>query len=319
MRRLPTLVVKVAISATLLYLVLTRVDISIIGRRIQQAEVAWLAALVFVLAAQLVLVALRWRQIGLQCAAPLQVVKALRYLFIASFFNQTLPSTVGGDAARIWFVAGTGAGWKAATYSVIVDRIIGLAVLVAVVVVCLPWLLVLVQDPLGRASLFLVDGAGVVATVSFLIMGHAHWCWPERWWITRHIAGAAAVAHKVLNNRHRGCIVVGLSIAIHLLTVAAVWCAARAVAVPLEFGQALLLVPPVVLVATIPITIAGWGVREGAMMTVFSYAGLLEADGLIVSVLFGAGLFAVGAAGGAVWILDAEQRTWAANGDAREL
>jgi glycosyltransferase 2 family protein len=92
------------------------------------------------------------------------------------------------------------------------------------------------------------------------------------------------------------------------LTITAVLCAARAVAAPLEFGQALLLVPPVILVATIPISIAGWGLREGAMMTVFAYAGLLRADGLIVSILFGASLFAVGAVGGAIWILGSEPR-----------
>jgi hypothetical protein len=96
------------------------------------------------------------------------------------------------------------------------------------------------------------------------------------------------------------------------MTITAVWCAARAVAAPLEFGYALLLVPPVVLVSTIPISIAGWGVREGAMMAVFTYAGLLDADGLIVSVLYGLGLFAVGAAGGLLWILSAEQRMWSA-------
>ena len=42
----------------------------------------------------------------------------------------------------------------------------------------------------------------------------------------------------------------------------------------------MLLVLPVILVATIPISIAGWGVRESAMMVAFSYAGLAETDGL---------------------------------------
>jgi hypothetical protein len=313
MKRLLALAAKVAISAALLYFAFTRVDMATIGSRLQQAKISWLVALVLALAVQLVLLALRWRQIGLQCAAPIATAKALRYVLIASFFNQTLPSIIGGDAARIWFVSRAGAGWKAAAYSVIVDRIIGLAVLVAIVVVCLPWLFELVPDPLGRASVLLVDGAGIVATIAFLILGQAHWHWLERWWITRHIAGAAAVALDVLSNRHSAIVIVGLSIVIHLLAVAAVVCAARAVAAPLEFGQALLLVPPVILVATIPISIAGWGLREGAMMTVFAYAGLSQADGLIVSILYGASLFAVGAVGGAIWILGSEPRIGAAD------
>jgi hypothetical protein len=320
MRRLLALATKVAISAVLLYFAFSRVDLSMIGSRLQQVKVAWLAALVLALAAQLVLVALRWRKISLQCGAPILFTQALRYIAIASFFNQTLPSTVGGDAARIWLVAREGAGWKAATYSVIVDRVIGLAVLVAIVVVCLPWLLELVRDPLGRASVLLVDGAGVVATMTYLTLGHSTWRWPERWWITRHVAGTAAIALKVLNSLRSGGTVVALSIAIHLLTVAAAWCAARAVGSPLEFGQALLLVPLVVLVATIPISIAGWGVREGAMIAAFGYAGLAETDGLIVSVLFGAATFLIGAAGGLIWILSADNRSaWAENGSMRKL
>ena len=42
-----------------------------------------------------------------------------------------------------------------------------------------------------------------------------------------------------------------------------------------------------ILIATIPVSIAGWGVRESAMILAFSYAGLAESDGLIVSILFG--------------------------------
>ena len=69
-----------------------------------------------------------------------------------------------------------------------------------------------------------------------------------------------------------------------------------------DFLQALFLVLPVILIATIPISIAGWGVRESAMVLAFSYAGLTASDGLIVSILFGFTTLAVGAIGGIVWI-----------------
>lgn len=318
MRRFLSLAAKIAISAALLYLAVARVDLSTIASRLQQAKVVWLLLLVSAMVLQVVLVAMRWRQIALHCGAPIPAPTALRYTLIASFFNQTLPSTVGGDAARIWFLARAGAGWQAATYSVLVDRIIGLAVLVAIVAVCLPWLLDLVRDPLGRVSLLVVNGTAIIGTVAFMVIGHFQWHWLQRWWVTRHVAGTAKAALDVARSRDSAAIVITLSVVIHLLTVASVWCAARSIAAPLDFGQSLLLVPPVILVATIPISIAGWGVREGAMMTAFAYAGLPDADGLIVSVLFGAGLFVVGMAGGAIWVLSSEQREWAAKDRPRE-
>jgi glycosyltransferase 2 family protein len=307
MRRFLALTAKIAVSGALLYFAFTRVDLGSIGARLQHAETYWLTVLVLALATQIVLAALRWRKICLQCDVHFSVPTALRYMLIASFFNQTLPSTIGGDAARIWLVSRAGAGWQAAAYSVIVDRIIGLAILIAIVIACMPWLLELVRDPLGRASVLLVNGIGIVGTIAFLFLGKVRWRWLDRWWITHHIAGTAAIAFKVVSSWHCASVVFGLSVAIHLLTITAIWSAARSVTAPLEFWQALLLVPPVILVSTIPISIAGWGVREGAMMAVFSYAGLPNTDGLIVSVLYGVGLFAVGAVGGLIWILGSEQ------------
>ena len=88
------------------------------------------------------------------------------------------------------------------------------------------------------------------------------------------------------------------------MSATAAWCLAKAVAAPLEWSQALLLVLPVLLIATVPLSIAGWGTRETAMVLAFGYAGLPESDGLIVSVLFGIATFAAGLPGGVIWIFD---------------
>jgi uncharacterized membrane protein YbhN (UPF0104 family) len=92
------------------------------------------------------------------------------------------------------------------------------------------------------------------------------------------------------------------SIAIHLLTVAAAWCCIKAVAAPISFAQVLFLMPPVLLIATVPVSIAGWGVRESSMIVAFAYAGLAQGDGLTLSLLFGAATFVVGVAGGILWM-----------------
>ena len=61
------------------------------------------------------------------------------------------------------------------------------------------------------------------------------------------------------------------------------------------------------LITMMPISIAGWGVREATMMVAFGYAGLAPMDGTVVSILFGAVYFIVGAFGGLVWIMSAEK------------
>jgi uncharacterized membrane protein YbhN (UPF0104 family) len=73
------------------------------------------------------------------------------------------------------------------------------------------------------------------------------------------------------------------------------------------FGQIFQLVPPVMLITMLPISIAGWGVREATMGLAFGYAGLMTSEGVNISLLYGAVSFIVGLVGGLVWILSAEK------------
>ena len=75
------------------------------------------------------------------------------------------------------------------------------------------------------------------------------------------------------------------------------------------FDQVFQLIPPVMLITMLPISIAGWGVREATMGLAFGYAGLISSEGVNVSLLFGAVSFIVGAFGGLVWIFSAEKAT----------
>src|SRR5439155_16336779 len=96
-------------------------------------------------------------------------------------------------------------------------------------------------------------------------------------------------------------------LSIHVLAVVIAWCAVRSISAPANFEQVFMLIPPIMLITMMPISIAGWGVREATMMVAFGYAGLAQMDGTVVSILFGAVSFVVGAIGGLVWILSAEK------------
>jgi uncharacterized membrane protein YbhN (UPF0104 family) len=81
----------------------------------------------------------------------------------------------------------------------------------------------------------------------------------------------------------------------------------QSIAAPILFSQVFQLIPPVMLITMLPISIAGWGVREATMGLAFGYAGLMTNEGVNVSLLFGAVSFIVGAFGGLVWIFSAEK------------
>ncbi|MSO68090.1 MAG: flippase-like domain-containing protein [Pseudolabrys sp.] len=301
MRRLLLFLIKAAVSALLLYLSLRRVNLSTVGQRLSALDLRWIVFVLIMLCVQIGLGALRWRDIVAICGAKLHLSTALRYTFIGQFFSQILPSTVGGDAARIWLLARGGAGWPTAIYSVLIDRVAGVSALAVVVVACLPWTLNLIHDPVARAALAAIGFGALGAALVFLSLGVQHLRIMERWWLTRHLAAASRLAWRLCRSA-AGARVAVLSFAIHFVTVSVAWGAAMAAHASIDFVQVLFLVLPVILIATVPISIAGWGVRESAMILAFSYAGLAESDGLIVSILYGITILGVGAIGGMVWI-----------------
>jgi glycosyltransferase 2 family protein len=302
MRRLAFFFVKAAITALFLYLSLGRVNLDSFKSRLGDLEIGWIALVLLTVCVQLPLLALRWRDIVAVCGGRLQVATALRYTSIGFFFSQVLPSTVGGDAARIWLLARGGAGWQAATYSVLIDRVVGLAALAVLVVACLPWTLTFIPDHVARVGLVLIGFGTVASVIAFLLLGAQPLQVLQKWWLTRHLAASSRLAWRLCRSTVEGTRVAFLSFGNHLITAMAAWSAFMAVHATVDFMQVFILVMPVILIAAIPVSIAGWGLRESAMVLAFSHAGPAASDALIVSILLGAANFAIGLFGGIVWV-----------------
>jgi uncharacterized membrane protein YbhN (UPF0104 family) len=307
MRRILLSTIKILVSAALLYLALRKANFSDLASRIDVASLGWLGLAIAVTFLQIFVGVLRWRVVSAECGAPLATRQAMRFNLIGTFFNQTLPSSIGGDAVRLWLVARGGAGWRAATYSIFVDRAIGLIALAIIIVASLPWSYNLIGDPYGRSALLVVDFAALAGGAGFLLLGVLPWPWLRRWWGTHHLHACAVIANRVIFSRQHGPIIAVLSLLVHVLAVVIAWCVVQSIAAPVGFGQTFQLIPPVMLITMLPISIAGWGVREATMGLAFGYAGLMTNEGINISLLLGAVSFIVGAFGGLVWIFSAEK------------
>jgi uncharacterized protein (TIRG00374 family) len=294
--------VKVAITVALLYFAIGRGNFAVLGERLSRLDPAWMAAALAAAAVQNLLLALRWRDIAMSCGAALPLRRSFKFTMIAIFFGQVLPSTVGGDAVRVWLLARDGAKWSLATYSVLIDRFVGVFALAVMVIACLPWSLTLIQNPVGRIALLLIGFGSVSAALLFIVLGNMQSAFLQRFWPIRHLMKLAVTLRELSLSSTTGLSTMFLSLLCHVLTSTIAWCAAHAVGAPFEFTHSLFLLPPIMLISTIPISIAGWGVRETALILAFSYAGLAESDALVVSILFGATMLAMGIIGGGVWL-----------------
>ena len=172
MRRILLSAIKILISAALLYFSLRKVDLHDLAARFNLESLLWTGLAIAVMFVQIFIGVLRWREISAECGVPLEIRQAMRFNLIGTFFNQTLPSSIGGDAVRLWLVNRTGAGWRAATYSILTDRAIGLIALALIIVASLPWSYGMIANSKGRLALVFVDFAALSGGLGFLLLGH---------------------------------------------------------------------------------------------------------------------------------------------------
>ena len=96
---------------------------------------------------------------------------------------------------------------------------------------------------------------------------------------------------------------VALSVGIHLLNVLAMYLIARGLEIEVGIVTAVVLLPPVLLLSLLPISVAGWGVREGATVVALSLAGVPSYQSLAVSICFGLCALAISLPGGVLWLV----------------
>src|ERR1700730_9181833 len=116
MRRLLILSARLVGRLPLLYLALRGINFTAIQSRLSQINLGWIGLAVLITVVQIFIGALRWREISGLCQAPLTDLQAFRYNMIGAFFNQTLPSSIGGDAVRLWLVHRTRGGSGSGRY-----------------------------------------------------------------------------------------------------------------------------------------------------------------------------------------------------------
>lgn len=293
---------KAAISILLIWYLLDRIDVLKVVARARTLDVFYAMLCLLVLVVQTVLVAFRWWLVAWVTEAALRLQAAFRILVIGMFFNQTLPSSVGGDAVRVWLVTREGVSLGKAINVVLCDRVLALVVLVGIIGATLPAIHARVSDEATQMALAILVGAGAAGLLGFLIAGQRIVTLLQRWRFTRSFGNLAADFHRLFTRP----LAIGplvLSVVIHLMTVLAVMLLAWGLDMQVSFLDGLMIVPTVLLLTTLPISVAGWGVREGAMVAGFGLVGVAPDGALALSVLFGLAMVVMALPGGGVWLV----------------
>ena len=294
---------KAAVSAVLIWYLLRKVDLDQVTARAARLQPIDATVCLLVLVVQIAVVTARWRLVARLIGTRLEIWTALRILWIGMFFNQTLPSSVGGDAVRVWLLTRESITTGKAVSLVLCDRVVGLVVLMALIFLLLPLISTrLISDMALRTALTVVAIVGTAGFAFFLLAGEKLAALLRRWSFTRPFGNLATDFRQLFLRPGSTTVLVSLSFLVHGLTAASVALLAWGLDLSVSFVSCLLVMPAVILVTTLPISIAGWGVRESAMVGGFGLVGVAAGDALALSVLFGLAQIAVALPGGAIWL-----------------
>jgi uncharacterized membrane protein YbhN (UPF0104 family) len=262
----------------------------------------WAAFAILVVVLQIPLVALRWLTIldALAARTESMTCKALTAITaIGVFFTQVLPN-VAGDGMRIWLLRRLGGDWRNAITSVVIDRAVGVGLLVAFGFVIL-WLPSALGALGGYRDAFLVLYATLLAAgITGLVLAPYLVAVLRRWRYTRELGALAQATRRVLIGP-RGVAIIGIGCLVHVLTIVVVWSLGRAQGLALSVPDAAVLFTLIVGVSLVPISVGGWGLRELAVVSFLSQHGIAPERALLFSVCFGLA-FVIGSLPGAlVW------------------
>ncbi len=294
---------KLAVTGLLLTLVLRNVAFDEVAARLAGLSFWPLLAAAGLIGLQtIVVVTWRWEKILSKIDRTYAPWRLAGIVMVSLFFNQVLPSTVGGDGMRMWLLRRQGRPLGAAVRSVIMDRVLGLLGLLLLSFAGALGMLWLRPDSAPVWGVLVIGLGGVAAiTGAPLLLRLSAWLPFEG--LRRNLETVAKELGALWREKALLGLLVAVSVLGHLLLSLAIWCTGLGIGVSFPLAQSLAVLPAVLLAASLPISIAGWGVREGGMVVGLGLLGVATSDAALVSVFFGLLMLAFGAAGGLAWLL----------------
>ncbi|MSP79719.1 MAG: flippase-like domain-containing protein [Rhodospirillales bacterium] len=303
------LALKILVSAGLIvWLFESNVEFAAIQDRLLQVSLPLLAAGFGVFLVQLLIGGVRWKVVTDAIGARLALGQAVRFFYIGAFFSQIL--SVGGDAVRIYKAYRAGLGLGPAVNGVFLERAGTILALLLIVAATQPVLRGRIEVDLAATMLLaalLALGAGIAGIVVLLQLDRMPVAL-DRWRVVRGLRAVAGDTRRVFLAPGPLMRLLACGVLTHLNLTFAVYLLAQGLAIEVSWFDCLALVPPVILIATVPITIGGWGLREGAMIVLLGLIGVPENDAGALSILTGLVGIAAALPGGVLWLLDKDHR-----------
>ncbi|MDF1527111.1 MAG: lysylphosphatidylglycerol synthase transmembrane domain-containing protein [bacterium] len=280
------LLIKAAVSGSLLYLVFRRTDLmSILDGVVQLPLWSFLAALILSLTA-VMFASFRW---GLFIKSHLGRGRVFSFYLAGMFFNTVLPGLVGGDAVKGYYLYKEGSTIPNTVSSLFMDRFLGYVVLLGMGTAAYPFAL-----PVLKGTELVWAFPVILATfitISYLILYRRA---GSRFGFIASFLESLDACFVDTGAIGRGLL---FSLIVQALNVLTVYILAVGFGLDITILVLMAFLPIIVTLASVPITVSGLGVREASFVVFFGAYGLNGESALALSLAWFGILIATGLVG----------------------
>lgn len=298
-------VLKLAVSLALLAYLFSTTDLRALLGRVRSGDIVLFACAVVFYALMLLLSTWRWRVLLEAQGFPTALKELSASYLVATFFNNFMPSNIGGDLIRVRDSARYTGSLLTSLAVVAIDRILGFGALYFLAALAYASGGPRVQHLLGATQV--IAGLGVVFTLMayfFFRPGTARRLLAllrlqRVGFVRERFAVVQGAVHVYRDRMAAVWTAFAASVALQALFVGYYYAVAHALRIALPLPACFLMVPLCTLVQAVPVSFNGWGIRETVFIVYFAQVGLPRESALAFS-LVGAGLIVLLSLSGAV-------------------
>ena len=294
--RLPLLLRLMLGLGVLAYLV-WRTEMDLLRATFLGVNASWLLMAVAVQLVGKLVWSLRWASLLKVYAQEARLLTLMKAIYIGQFFNNFLPTSIGGDLARGYWILDNRDGYERSMFIILLERFIGLVTMGFVALPALLWLIL-------RSGGFPEGDLVLLVIVLLVLCGGILALQPS---VFRRTDALVRIVSNAWLREHKDAIQRGLerlqasgflrvrvyvfSVLVQFIGIGFYYALGRAIGLELVGWHYLVIVPLVTIATMLPITINGLGVREGSLILLTTSLGAnVRVDqalalGLLASVL----------------------------------
>ena len=307
-RRLLVPLLKLIVSALLIGVLLSRIDAARLWSTARTAAIVWLAAAILIYLGMILASAWRWGLLLRAQGIRLSFRTLTSSFLVATFFNNFLPSNIGGDVVRIADTAPAAGSKTLATTVVLIDRGLGLLGLILIAAVGATAGRLGAGGPIGPGWLWAgFAAAAIIATPALLVpQGFARLFEPLRVvhpeWVDERLdrLTSALTRFREAPGALGGCF--AGAVFVQAVLVAFYLAIAHSMRIPIGAAELAVIVPISFIIQMLPVSMNGFGVREATFGFYFSRLGLPLESALLVSFMGAAMIMLFSLSGAVVYL-----------------